>query len=65
MFNKDNIKIFDYIFSVNCIKNNLNESECIEKLHNMFDSKEDEYSFWIDSIHFVNKESVQIGRAHV
>ena len=58
MFNKDNIKIFDYIFSVNCIKNNLNESECIEKLHNMFDSKEDEYSFWIDSIHFVNKESV-------
>ena len=58
MFNNDNIKIFDYIFSIGFIIENEKGKEYIEKLRKMFDSNDDEYSFWIDLMFLVSKGSV-------
>ena len=58
MFNKDNIKIFDYIFSTEFIIEDEKGMDHIEKLRKMFDSVDDEYSFWIDLMYLVNKGSV-------
>lgn len=58
MFNKDNIKIFDYIFSTNFTINKENEMKYVQELRKKFDSIDDEYSFWMDLMYLVNRGSV-------
>ena len=58
MFNNDNIKVFDYIFSTNFIIEDERDKESILKLRKMFDDVDDEYSFWMELMYLVKKNSV-------